>query len=39
MINKWSRSSLGMAQSLPWRIGAITAAALVMLHYMHDRTT
>jgi hypothetical protein len=23
----------------PWRIGAITAAALVVLHHMHDRTT
>jgi hypothetical protein len=23
----------------PWRIGAITAAALVLLHHMHDRTT
>src|SRR3954452_17785649 len=23
----------------PWRIGAITAAALVLLHYEHDRTT
>jgi hypothetical protein len=23
----------------PWRIGAITAAALVLLHRMHDRTT
>src|SRR4051812_44054297 len=23
----------------PWRIGTITAAALVLLHHMHDRTT
>ncbi len=23
----------------PWRIGAITAAALVLLHHVHDRTT
>jgi hypothetical protein len=23
----------------PWRIGAITAAALVLLHQEHDRTT
>ena len=23
----------------PWRIGAIAAAALVLLHHMHDRTT
>jgi hypothetical protein len=23
----------------PWRIGAITAAALVLLHHAHDRTT
>jgi DDE superfamily endonuclease len=23
----------------PWRIGAITAAALALLHHMHDRTT
>jgi DDE superfamily endonuclease len=23
----------------PWRIGAITAAALVLLHHMHDRST
>jgi hypothetical protein len=23
----------------PWRIGAMTAAALVLLHHMHDRTT
>jgi hypothetical protein len=23
----------------PWRIGAITAAALVLLHHQHDRTT
>jgi hypothetical protein len=23
----------------PWRIGAITAAALVLLHIEHDRTT
>jgi hypothetical protein len=23
----------------PWRIGAITAAALVLLHHLHDRTT
>ena len=23
----------------PWRIGAVTAAALVLLHHMHDRTT
>jgi hypothetical protein len=23
----------------PWRIGAITAAALVLLHREHDRTT
>jgi len=23
----------------PWRIGAITAATLVLLHHMHDRTT
>ena len=23
----------------PWRIGAITAAALVLLHHKHDRTT
>jgi hypothetical protein len=23
----------------PWRIGAITAAALVLLHHEHDRTT
>jgi hypothetical protein len=23
----------------PWRIGAITAAALVLLHHIHDRTT
>jgi hypothetical protein len=23
----------------PWRIGAITAAALVVLHHEHDRTT
>ena len=23
----------------PWRIGAITAAALVLLHQQHDRTT
>jgi hypothetical protein len=22
----------------PWRIGAITAAALVLLHHEHDRT-
>ncbi len=28
------RVSLG-----PWRIGAITAAALVLLHFEHDRTT
>lgn len=23
----------------PWRIGAITAAALILLHHEHDRTT
>jgi hypothetical protein len=23
----------------PWRIGAITAAALVLLHHEHDRST
>jgi len=23
----------------PWRIGAIVAAALVLLHFDHDRTT
>ena len=23
----------------PWRIGAVTAAALVLLHHVHDRTT
>ena len=23
----------------PWRIGAVTAAALVLLHYEHGRTT
>ncbi|TDO48640.1 DDE superfamily endonuclease [Kribbella sp. VKM Ac-2527] len=23
----------------PWRIGAITAAALVLLHHQHERTT
>jgi hypothetical protein len=23
----------------PWRIGAIVAAALVLLHHEHDRTT
>jgi hypothetical protein len=23
----------------PWRIGAITAAALVLLHHVHGRTT
>ncbi len=23
----------------PWRIGAITAAALVLLHHQHGRTT
>jgi hypothetical protein len=23
----------------PWRIGAITAAALALLHHQHDRTT
>ena len=23
----------------PWRIGAVTAAALVLIHYVHGRTT
>jgi hypothetical protein len=33
------RKALRRVSLCPWRIGAITAAALVLLHHMHDRTT
>jgi hypothetical protein len=28
-----------VARDCPWRIGAITAAALALLHHQHGRTT
>jgi hypothetical protein len=36
---KISFKALRRVSLCPWRIGAITAAALVLLHHMHDRTT
>jgi hypothetical protein len=36
---KTSFKALRRVSLCPWRIGAITAAALVLLHHMHDRTT
>ena len=34
-----SLEALRRVSLCPWRIGAITAAALVLLHHEHDRTT
>src|SRR3954468_18391478 len=36
---KTSFKALPRVSLCPWRIGAIPAAALVLLHHMHDRTT
>jgi hypothetical protein len=36
---KTSFKALRRVSLCPWRIGAITAAALVLLHHRHDRTT
>src|SRR4051794_9335694 len=36
---KTSFKALRRVSLCPWRIGAITAAALVLLHHMHDRIT
>jgi hypothetical protein len=36
---KMSFKALRRVSLCPWRIGAITAAALVLLHHQHDRTT
>jgi hypothetical protein len=36
---KTTFKALRRGQPLPWRIGAITAAALVLLHHQHGRTT
>ena len=36
---KTTLKALRRVSLCPWRIGAITAAALVLLHHMHDRTT
>ena len=36
---KMSFKALRRISLWPWRIGAITAAALVLLHHQHDRTT
>ncbi len=36
---KTSFKALRRVSLCPWRIGAITAAALVLLHHVHDRTT
>jgi hypothetical protein len=36
---KTSFKALRQVSLCPWRSGAITAAALVLLHHMHDRTT
>jgi len=36
---KTTFKSLRRVTLCPWRIGAITAAALVLLHHKHDRTT
>jgi hypothetical protein len=36
---KTTFKGLRRATLRPWRIGAITAAALVLLHHEHDRTT
>ena len=36
---KTSFKALRRVSLCPWRSGAITAAALVLLHHMHDRTT
>lgn len=36
---KTTFTALRRVSLCPWRIGAITAAALVLLHHQHDRTT
>ena len=36
---KTTFTALRRVSLCPWRIGAITAAALVLLHHRHDRTT
>ena len=36
---KTTFAALRRVSLCPWRIGAITAAALVPLHHQHDRTT
>jgi hypothetical protein len=36
---KTTSNALRRVSLCPWRIGAITAAPLVLLHYMHGRTT
>jgi hypothetical protein len=36
---KTTFKALRRVSMCPWRIGAITAAALVLLHHEHDRTT
>jgi hypothetical protein len=36
---KTTFKALRRVRFCPWRIGAITAAALVLLHHQHDRTT
>jgi hypothetical protein len=36
---KTTLKALRRVSLCPWRIGAITAAALVLLHHQHDRTT
>ena len=36
---KTSFKALRRGSLCPWRIGAITAAALVLLHHVHGRTT
>lgn len=36
---KTTFTALRRATLCPWRIGAITAAALVLLHHQHNRTT
>jgi hypothetical protein len=38
-VLKTTSKALRRVSLCPWRIGAITAAALVLLHHQHGRTT
>ncbi len=38
-LPKTTFKALRRVNLCPWRIGAITAATLVLLHYQHGRTT